>query len=277
MLYRIVILNGERRGERVDVPETPFILGRAPACGLTLNDAALEPVHAELTQSGESLLIRSGNPGAVIRVNDAEVTESVLQHGDVVEIGTTRFFIQQSGATTWENLSRLRKYRTLLTIVLPVLVAGIIMALVSHNRIQPGSESAPVPRPLPASPSYPTNDPDQNDFVVTNIPRILIHPSITLTSRPPEVVEAVDLLISVKTNTYPDTDEARKELAGATLFLEQAGELPPRAEADATGQSEADLKAAQGMFTNEPAPLLRPVVPEAGTNSTSTNAVTPAP
>ncbi|MEI6516797.1 MAG: FHA domain-containing protein, partial [bacterium] len=146
MLYRIVILNGERRGERVDVPETRFTLGRAPACGLTLNDAALEPVHAELTQCGASLLIRSGNPGAVIRVNDVEVTESVLQHGDVVEIGTTRFFIQQSDTTTWKNLSRLRKKRTLITIVLPVMVAGIIMALVSHNRKQPGSEPAPASR-----------------------------------------------------------------------------------------------------------------------------------
>lgn len=276
MSYRIVILNGERRGERVDVPEARFTLGRAPACGLTLNDAALEPVHAELTQSGESLLIRSTAPGAVIRLNDAEVTESILRHGDVVEIGTTRFFIQQSDTTAWVTISRLRKNRALLTIVLPVFVFGIIMA-VSRNRTQPDSEPVPAPRPVPAS-AYPTNDPSQNDFIVTNIPRILIHPSITLTARPPDVVEAEDLLVTLRTNAHPDTDVARQELDGAILFLEKEGEKPPQEKADLTGDSEADLKEAQAAFTNEPAPpATAPVVPETDRNSSSTNEATLAP
>jgi hypothetical protein len=70
-----------------------------------------------------------------------------------------------------------------------------------------------VPFPV-AAPSSP------DDSIVTNVPRIQIDPSVTLTTKPPELVEATMVLNNLKTNRITETLEtARLELEMGTRFL----------------------------------------------------------
>lgn len=238
MNYRIVILNGDQKGERVEVTGNPLSLGRAPACSIPLNDAALEPIHARLLMEAETLVIRATAPENRLRVNDVRVPESPLNHGDIVEIGTTRFLVQQFGRNPLDKLSKGHGKRFLAILVLVLLVTCIILT----------TRRCTTPAPEPAKPPHPhfvialTNAAYQEDLLVTNIPPIRIHPSIVLTSSPPDVVEAITLLGALKTNTYPDISISREALEYATFFLEKAGTIPAREPPAARDQAETDFK-----------------------------------
>lgn len=58
--------------------------------------------------------------------------------------------------------------------------------------------------------------------MITNVPQIVIHASIVLTSSPPEIVEAENVLVLSRTNNIQQEIEAAlKEIEFATAFLNE--------------------------------------------------------
>jgi hypothetical protein len=102
---------------------------------------------------------------------------------------------------------------------------GLILLLVSGSAllITRSQHDAPVtlPRPTPEPVPFPVAAPSSpDDSIVTNVPRIQIDPSVTLTTKPPELVEATMVLNNLKTNRITETLEtARLELEMGTRFL----------------------------------------------------------
>jgi hypothetical protein len=218
MPYRIIILNGEQRGERVEVSEAPLVIGKATSCPLRVSDPDCGEAHAELSRKGGDLFIKSLGEPLIIQVNERVLDESPLKNGDVVQIGTTRFFIQEfSEPGLWETFSRLRNKRIWLTVGIPLLLVSAMTLLTRFQHDKP--TVAPAPAPIIA-PSPVTTSAGPDDSVVTNVPRIRIDPSVTLTTKPPELAEATLVLDSLKTNPITETLEAaRIELERGTQFL----------------------------------------------------------
>lgn len=203
MPYRILILNGEQRGEKLEITSTPLVIG----------------TEAELSLQDGVLFIKSLGEPFLVRVNETALPESRLKHGDVIQIGTTRFFVQEfAGPGLWDTFSRQRKKRVWLMIgLILLLVSGSALLITRSQHDTPITLPRPAPEPVPlpvAAPSSP------DDSVVTNIPRIQIDPSIILTTKPPELVEATLVLDNLKTNRITETLEAaRIELEMGTRFL----------------------------------------------------------
>lgn len=228
MSYRIVILNGDRRGERLDITSAPLLIGTAASCPLRISDPGCAETHAELSLQDGGLYIRSLGEACSIQVNETILSESRLRHGDVIHIGTTRFFIQESAEPgMWGALSEMRKKRAWLTLGLPLLLMAGLAAILHQCRHEPPSPQATLTKPFPvATPENASDQPD--DSLVTNIPRITVNPSVTITTRPPELVEAVADLNRIKTIPVEATVlAAREELERGTLFLEEKSTPAP--------------------------------------------------
>jgi hypothetical protein len=220
MSFRIVILNGISRGERFEIERSAITIGKNATCDIVLPEPGISDTHAILTPKTEDLLISTTDPQQHLIVNKTVCHETLLKHGDVIEIGTTRLFVQHHRDQAWETLTGYRKWRKWLTLILPLLLTSLIGLSLYHFR-----NTAPPPIEADKLPNAyrPQNvpDPSFNDWVVTNIPQIQIHSTVVLSSAPPDIVDARELFIQIRTNsTQQEIDIALKELDFATTFLE---------------------------------------------------------
>lgn len=248
--------------------DQPITLGSCASAGLKLTDAAISAEHAELIPQGDELKVRSLMGDDPVLVNGVPSGETFLRHGDVLQVGTTRLFVQHlGGMTSWDTLSRIRRLRAGLTIMIPLLVVLALSLQFRKCRHTRDEETAPPPLQVPPSLLMSPTTPD--DCLVTNIPRISIHESVTLTAVPPEVTEAIASLPPASTNEA-DMTEARHELDAATQFLMAAGELA-RDRSDVTNQESGvrDLEKATA--------LLGVVAPPTNTLPTASGGINPAP
>lgn len=223
MSYQLVILNGEKRGERLTVGRAPVTIGRNSSCDICLPDPDIGELHAKITPRAEELQICVTEESNRLLINKSEVHESPLKHGDVIEIGHTRLFVQSYINTgTWEGLAGFRKWRKWLTIGLPILI--LIAITLTIKRCSHESDPSPAPnaanRLNRPSVNYNTNN---TDWTVTNIPTILINPTVILTSSPPEIIEAEDILIQLRTNDLQrEIELSQNEMEFATRFFAAA-------------------------------------------------------
>jgi predicted component of type VI protein secretion system len=219
MPYRIITLNGEQRGERLEVTPAPLVIGTDAGCPLRVSDPGCGAAHAELSLRDGDLFIKSLGVTFPVLVNETALPESRLKHGDVIQIGTTRFFIQEfEEPGLWDTFSGLRRKRVWLMIGGFVLLVSGSTLLLNRSRHDAPAE---CPRPAPVTAPLPVTTPSMpDDSIVTNVPRIRIDPSVTLTTKPPELVEATLLLDNLKTSRVTETLEAaRLELERGTRIL----------------------------------------------------------
>ena len=94
MIYRLIILNGDRRGEQITLTQAPMIIGRAETCDIRFNDPEIALSHAEITHTPDGLYIRDLGSMNRLLINNREVRAAHPKHGDVVEVGHTRFLVQ---------------------------------------------------------------------------------------------------------------------------------------------------------------------------------------
>lgn len=168
MLYRLIFMNGPRKGEQATLPIDMLIIGRGEGCGLRLEDpeAAIQHACIELTDMGPR--IRDLGSMNRILVNRRETREAVLKHGDVLEIGHTQFLLQAfvqaeimvSSPSSSPSRERTRIVLRGLTIVALVAGTGILLARFLNPRPPAGPApgipppvSAPAPDTSPVAPS----------------------------------------------------------------------------------------------------------------------------
>lgn len=271
MPYRIVILNGELRGARFDVAASPLVIGKGADCLVRLSDPGCAETHAEVSHRDRELFIRSLGETPAFLVNETASRESRLKHGDVIQIGSTRFFVHEfSEQKGWDNFSALRKKRIWLTLAIPLLLVVVVATVVKCFHQERHKQPASPPLAGPSNTVSNQNQALPDDSVVTNIPRIQINPSVILTTKPPELVEAVMVLEQSPTHPAADVlDAAREELERGTRFLEEKSTTPTSPPTD-TNRNEAVAE-----LTSAEASLLRTTPGNTTTNLPTAPDATP--
>lgn len=94
MLYRLVLLTGPEKGKQITVETEPMTIGRDPTCAIAVSDDEVSREHAVLEHKPDGLFIRDLGSMNKILINSREVREARLKHGDVIELGRTRFLVQ---------------------------------------------------------------------------------------------------------------------------------------------------------------------------------------
>jgi hypothetical protein len=146
MIFRLVILNGERHGERITVAPDPMRIGRDPSCEIRFDDSEIASLHAEITHTDEGLFIRDLGSMNRVLVNNHETREARLKHGDVVEVGRTRFLVQAyvQAEVLGENQAAKRR---LWKRILGVTIALVVLAVIARRCQQLTPSEAPVRAP----------------------------------------------------------------------------------------------------------------------------------
>lgn len=150
MLYRLIFLTGNLKGQRITVDSEPMTIGRDDDCSIKIADSEVASKHATLEHNSLTGL-RINDLGSMnkILVNNREVRESHLKHGDIVELGRTRFLVQAAVETDPTKSSPKRRRHISLTpllIIIPMLV--IIYGVVSFCQRIIHESTQPLPAPV---------------------------------------------------------------------------------------------------------------------------------
>lgn len=151
MLYRLIFLSGKLKGQRITVDDSqPMTIGRDPDCTINIHDSEAASKHAVLEHKAlTGLSVNDLGSMNRILLNNHEVRSANLKHGDIVEIGRTRFLVQASVETDpTKNAPKARMRHISLTplfIIIPLFV--VIYAVVSFCQkiIRESTRVTPVP------------------------------------------------------------------------------------------------------------------------------------
>jgi tetratricopeptide (TPR) repeat protein len=161
MMYRLIMLNGPDKGRRITVTEDVVSVGRDASCTVVIDDGEAAKRHAEFSHRNDGLLVRDLGTMSKTLVNQREVREAHLKHGDLVEIGRTRFLVQAAveAEVSGEGRGRHRKQVriALAASVMLALIAGayaLYLADWEHvaEPVEPEPVAAAVAPPAPAVP-----------------------------------------------------------------------------------------------------------------------------
>lgn len=81
-------------------------LGRSPSCEFFINDANISREHAVVRRDGERLLLEDLDSRNGLKINGQRTRSHLLEHGDVIALGTTVLVFQQRPGPLPETPSR---------------------------------------------------------------------------------------------------------------------------------------------------------------------------
>ncbi len=180
MIFRLVILNGERHGERITVSPNPMRIGRDPACEILFNDPEIASLHAEITHTDEGLSIRDLGSMNRVLVNNHETRETLLKHGDVVEVGRTRFLVQayvQAEVLGEVQTAKRRLWKR----IAGVTIALIVLTFIARRCQQLTPSDSPVRSPVRVKHAPPRVKPATTNTTTTPRPSITPVPTPSTT------------------------------------------------------------------------------------------------
>lgn len=83
----LVVLQGQRLGQRVEVGAQPVTIGRAPECELQIVDRSVSRQHARIWREPSGYRIKDLDSTNKTLLNDQPIIEAELKDGDHVSIG----------------------------------------------------------------------------------------------------------------------------------------------------------------------------------------------
>lgn len=84
----------ENRERLFTVGDRPIVIGRAPDCDLHLPHESISRQHARIAREDDGWVLRDLGSKNGSRVNTFHVTEQVLRHGDRLDLGTLRIYVE---------------------------------------------------------------------------------------------------------------------------------------------------------------------------------------
>lgn len=93
-MYRLIFMNGKRRGRRLVFRNPRCTIGHDPRCTLCIEDAGLLGEHAVIESDADGIHLRRLAPEAGLKINDDEVEHAALHDGDAIEIGGAQLKFQ---------------------------------------------------------------------------------------------------------------------------------------------------------------------------------------
>lgn len=83
----VVVIHGEGLGKRLDIEETPVVVGRSQEADLHIPHKSVSRRHCEIWRQGDTYRIRDLGATNRTRVNEQPITETGLADGDHVTVG----------------------------------------------------------------------------------------------------------------------------------------------------------------------------------------------
>ena len=154
MIYRLIILTGDRRGEHITVTEEPMTIGCGSACDVRITDSEMAQTHAEIAHKPGGPTIHDLGSMNRILVNNHEVRQAVLKHGDILELGRTRFLVQvyvqaEVAAGDDDGEGERRRNGWLVAAGTAVVLLILLVALIYHRYHAGANRVVPVVTPVP--------------------------------------------------------------------------------------------------------------------------------
>ncbi|HPG27024.1 MAG TPA: adenylate/guanylate cyclase domain-containing protein [Myxococcota bacterium] len=84
----------EDRDQVFTIGDRPIVIGRAPDSDLLLQHESISRQHARIARQDDGWVIRDLGSKNGSRVNTFHVTEQVLRHGDRLDLGTIRMYVE---------------------------------------------------------------------------------------------------------------------------------------------------------------------------------------
>ncbi len=88
------VIDGNDKGRQFQITSAAkFTIGRAPACGLTLNDPGVSGNHAALHFENGALVVEDTGSRNGVFLNNQKIHKHPLKSGDLIVIGSTRMMV----------------------------------------------------------------------------------------------------------------------------------------------------------------------------------------
>ena len=250
MLYRLIILTGDRRGEHITVTEDPMIIGCGATCDVRIIDSEMAQAHAEIAhQPGGPTIHDLGSMNRIL-VNNHEVRQTVLKHGDILELGRTRFlvqvYVQADVAAGGEVDEQRRKWWPVAVGAAIVLLLILLAPFIYRWRHEVPKPSAPVVASV-LRPKVPSGVPPAGRMAgplatTSNVAPHVVTPPVAMVSNP--------VPPSARVNVEPNpsgTGAVRVAAAvpAATTAAVSTAAAPPPVHVEQTDRSAQDAEIAQ--------------------------------
>ncbi len=213
MLYRLIVLTGPLKNQRITVDREPMTIGRAPDSQIVLPDDEVAPKHAVLEHKpDDGLYINDLGTMHRIIVNGRELRHARLKHGDMVEIGRTRFLVQAIVAADVSGLGLAHEDKSKGKVVA---IAAIVMVLAVITWMR-WPQTHPNVKPPKAEP-----EPPVTALAQTNVPNIppAVETAAAQTNAPVPPPAASNIVIAkIETNAPPVEISKPASVAPAVAF-----------------------------------------------------------
>ncbi len=110
--WSIIFVRDGLRGDPISLVEARSTLGRDDTNTVTLPDASVSRVHAELLRTPDGILVRDCSSRNGVKVNGVPRKEALLQKGDLVSLGIYAFELTPTGSVAPPRASRVEKPAT---------------------------------------------------------------------------------------------------------------------------------------------------------------------
>ena len=84
----LVVLQGQRLGQRIDIGDQPLIIGRAPDCDFQIMERSISRQHSRVWRDPAGYRIKDLDSTNKTLVNDQPIIEAELKDGDHITIGS---------------------------------------------------------------------------------------------------------------------------------------------------------------------------------------------
>jgi pSer/pThr/pTyr-binding forkhead associated (FHA) protein len=92
MQARLIVLDGKQRGREIPLPETIFLIGRAPQCHLRPHCPSVSKLHCAIAAWAGKVRVRDLKSRNGTLLNGRPVNgEAVVHDGDNLQVGTLHF------------------------------------------------------------------------------------------------------------------------------------------------------------------------------------------
>lgn len=84
----LVVLQGQRLGQRIDVGDNPLIIGRAPECEFQIMERSISRQHTKIWREASGYRVKDLDSTNKTLLNDQPIIEAELKDGDHLTIGS---------------------------------------------------------------------------------------------------------------------------------------------------------------------------------------------
>ena len=84
----LVVLQGQRLGQRIDIGDAPLVIGRAPECEFQILERSVSRQHSKIWREPSGYRVKDLDSTNKTFLNDQPIIEAELKDGDHITIGS---------------------------------------------------------------------------------------------------------------------------------------------------------------------------------------------